>query len=161
MTAILILTVLLLGPQPWQGFLDHTLLQGAKIGNNKRWLFAGVTPTFGYGILGWLLFAIAGALLLANNVNVFTAATATFLISPYGFHYDMPVVSLGFGLLIYNHWGDMPIRHRVPVALGFLAPIIAVLGTWWMPPILGCALWAQGKYSLDTQEKGRPAEARS
>lgn len=153
--AMIALTVILFGPQLWQSFIEHSLAHGARIGGNKRWLFAGVTPTFGYGIWGWLLFALAGALLLARNVNAFTAATATFLIAPYGFHYDMTVVSLGFGLLAYRHWHHMPIRHRIPVALGFLSPIIAVSGTWWMPPILGCALWAQSKYDAGGEGKAQ------
>lgn len=157
--AIIALTIIMFGAQLWMSFIDHTLAHGAKIGGNKRWLFAGVTPTFGYGIWGWLLFALAGALLLARNVNVFTAATATFLIAPYGFHYDMTVVSLGFGLLIFRYWHQMPIRHRIPVALGFLSPIIAVSGTWWMPPILGCALWAQTKYDVGGQREAPKAAA--
>ena len=146
--AIVALTLILFGPQLWLSFIEHTIDHGGRIGSVSRWQFIGVTPTFGFGVWGWLMFAVAGALLLAKNVNVFTAATATFLIAPYGFHYDMPVVSLGFGILAYRHWHQMPIRHRIPVALGFLAPIIAVTGTWWMPPIIGWALWAQSKYDL-------------
>jgi hypothetical protein len=77
---------------------------------------------------------------------VFTAATASFLVSPYAFHYDMPVASLGFGLLVFGHWREMPIGHRIPVALGFLSPVIAMIGAWWMPPLLLWSLWTQIKY---------------
>jgi len=131
------------GPWSWLEFANNSLGQADQIGQRKRWLFAGVSPAIGYGLLGWLPFAIAGGLLLARRVNAFTAATAALLISPYGFHYDMPVACLGFGLLIYERWNDMPIRHRIPVALGFLSPVIAVAGAWWVPPILLWALWGQ------------------
>jgi hypothetical protein len=105
-----------------------------------------VTPAIGYGFVGWIPFAAAGALLLARRVNAFTASTASFLISPYGFHYDMTVAALGFGLIAYLHWDRMPVSHRIPVALGFLSPVIASAGAWWIPPLLLWALWAQTKY---------------
>lgn len=142
-------SMLLFGPSLWPTFVDHSIVHAGKISGYKRWFFAGVTPAIGYGSWGWLLFAIAGSLLLAERVNVFTAATASFLISPYGFHYDMTVTSLGFGLLVFKHWRDMPVAHRIPIALGFLAPVIAISGTWWMPPLIGCALWAQTKYEVE------------
>lgn len=147
--AILVASSLLLGPAIWQNFVDHSIDHATKITTMKRWLFAGVTPAIGYGLWGWIAFAIAGAMLLAERVNAFTAATASFLISPYGFHYDMPVVCLGFGLLVFRHWSDMPIRHRIPVAVGFLSPVIAISGNWWMPPLIGWALWAQTKYDFE------------
>ena len=135
------------------------------MGIHKRWLFAGVSPAIGYGMIGWIPFAVAGALLLARQVNVFTAATAALLISPYGFHYDMPVACLGFGLLIYERWNEMPIRHRIPVALGFLSPVIAIGGAWWVPPILLWALWAQvtsqsGIFNSPTGTGRRPSAAK-
>ncbi len=148
--ALLVASALLFGPALWQSFVDHSINHAAKITTMKRWLFAAVTPAVGYGLWGWIAFAIVGAMLLAERLNAFTAATASFLISPYGFHYDMPVVSLGFGLLIFAYWADMPIRHRVPVAIGFLSPVIAISGNWWMPPLLGWALWAQTKYDPGT-----------
>jgi hypothetical protein len=141
-------SALLFGPSLWAKFVMHTLHHVNEIGLRKRWLFAGVTPAIGYGLWGWVPFAAIGGLLLARNVNVFTAATASFLISPYGFNYDMPVACLGFGLSIYANWMDMPIRHRVPMALGFLAPVIAISGAWWLPPILCWALWAQIQYQV-------------
>jgi hypothetical protein len=145
---LLLGSALLLGTGLWLDFAEHSAGHAARIGDFKRWLFAGVTPAIGYGLYGWIAFAIAGALLLAERINVFTAATASFLISPYGFHYDMPVVCLGFGLLIHARWNEMPVRHRIPVALGFLSPVIAISGNWWMPPIIGWGLWAQSKYPM-------------
>jgi hypothetical protein len=136
------------GPAIWIEFAKQSVDQAADIGASKRWLFAGVTPAIGYGFWGWIPFAAAGALLLARNVNVFTAATASFLVSPYGFHYDMTVACLGFGLMICSRWQEMPIGHRIPITLGFLAPVICLIGAWWIPPILVWALWIQTKYPV-------------
>lgn len=143
-------TAILWGPSLWADFLHHTISHAADMGTRKRWFFAGVSPAIGYGMLGWIPFAIAGGLLLARNVNVFTAATASLLISPYGFHYDMTVACLGFGLTIFGNWNDMPIKQRIPMALGFLSPVIALIGVWWIPPILLWGLWAQTKYPVIT-----------
>lgn len=155
--ALVAASALAFGPERWIEFVQLGLSHSTQIGSNKRWLVAGVGPAMGYGFLGWIPFAVAGALLLARNVNVFTAATATFLISPYGFHYDMPVASLGFGLAIFAHWHEMPIRHRIPMSLGFLTPAIAYAGVWWIPPILLWALWAQTHYKVELS--GTPATA--
>lgn len=147
------LSATLFGPSLWVEFVKHTLGFTADIGAPKRWLFAGVTPAIGYGFWGWIPFAVGGALLLARNVNAFTAATASFLISPYGFHYDMPVACLGFGLIIFNNWHDMPIPHRIPIALGFLSPVISIIGAWWVPPILIWSLWTQSKYGIPARKR--------
>jgi Glycosyltransferase family 87 len=143
-------TALIWGPSLWAEFFGHTIDHATELGTavRKRWLFQGVGPAIGYGMVGWIPFAAAGALLLARNINAFTAATASFLISPYGFHYDMAVASLGFGIVIFRHWNVMPIRYRIPTALGFLSPVIALVGVWWVPPVLIWALWAQTKYTV-------------
>jgi hypothetical protein len=142
-------SALFFGSALWLSYVDQVQRHGAQIGSVKRWLFAGVSPAIAYGFWGWIPFATAGALLLARKVNVFTTSTASFLISPYGFNYDMTVASLGFGLAIALHWHAMPIRDRVAMALGFLSPVIAVFGAWWVPPVLIWALWAQTRYDFE------------
>lgn len=150
---LIAMSAILFGPALWPDFIKQVLGHGARVGLNQRWLFAGVGPAMAYGYLGWIPFAVAGVLLLARNVNAFTASTASFLISPFGFHYDMTVASLGFGLLIASRWHEMPIRHRIPAALGFLSPVVAIVGAWWVPPILLWALWAQTKYEVSPLAK--------
>jgi hypothetical protein len=147
--ALIAASSLLFGPRLWLGFIEQATEHGARVGTMKRWLFQGVAPAFGYGFLGWIPFAAAGALLLARNVNVFTASTASFLISPFGFNYDMTAASMGFGLAVATHWRAMPVRHRIPMAIGFLSPVIAILGAWWVPPLLIWALWAQINYDIE------------
>ena len=130
----------------WTDFIHHAgRYQGDQLlyEVNAKWRTIGVTPAFGYGVAGWILFAAWAVFLLARNFNPFTAATATFLISPYGFQYDMSAACLGFVVLLYAHWRDMPWWHKAIASLAFLAPVIAQLGTWWVPPLLLIGLYVQ------------------
>jgi len=147
--ALLGVCTLMFGMHIWSDFFAQVVGHGAKVGSTKRWLFQGVSPSYAYGFWGWIPFAVAGALLLARRVNVFTASTASFLITPFGFNYDMTVASLGFGLAVARHWNEMPVRDRLPIALCFLSPVIAIFGAWWVPPLLLWALWAQVQYDVD------------
>ncbi|MCL6698903.1 DUF2029 domain-containing protein [Sphingomonas sp. NSE70-1] len=147
--ALVVASGIFLGWRLWPAFIEQAIGHGERVGSTKRWLFAGVAPAMAYGFVGWVPFALAGALMLARKVNIFTAATASFLISPFGFHYDMTVASLGFGVLIFNSWNRMPMHHRIPIALGFLSPAIALVGAWWIPPLLLWSLWTQIKYDFE------------
>ena len=60
----------------------------------------------------------------------------------------------GFGLMLYANWANMPFVHRLPLALAFIAPVIAVGGVWFVPPILLWALWVQVKYDMGTFDGG-------
>ena len=42
------------------------------------WFNKMTTPYLGYGLVGWLVFAAAGAALLVRRFDVFTAATGNF-----------------------------------------------------------------------------------
>ncbi|MFL6732804.1 MAG: hypothetical protein ACJ8EP_10710, partial [Sphingomicrobium sp.] len=109
------------------------------------WPFQMVTPFLGYGLVGWIVFASAAIFLLTRRFDVFTAATAAFLIAPYGFHYDMTVVCLGFGLLLFLRWREMPAWQTFLCAAAFLLPDVVALGTWIASPILLAALYIQTK----------------
>ena len=136
-------SLLLFGPMAWLDFLGHLLSHESEFTSRVRWQYVGVSPALAYGIIGWLPFALAAGLMLMRNFNVFTAATAALLVSPYGFTYDMPVASLGIGLAIWGHWSELGWGRRLGLALGFFVPTLASLGVWWIPPILLWALWVQ------------------
>ena len=149
LTIALMMASAILLPSGWLDFARHAgVFQGGKLtgGTGQAWLFKGTTPMIGYGVWGWLLYAAGAVYLLARNFNIFTAATATFLISPYGFHYDMAAVSLGFAILLYSHWEVMPVWHKAVASLAFLAPLIVDAGTWLVPPILLLGLLVQGEW---------------
>jgi hypothetical protein len=162
LAGVLLLSVFTFGLEAWRAFIDHGVTHVGQIqpgigdiAERKRWLFAGVSPAIAYGYAGWIPFAAAAALMLAKKVDCFTAATAAILISPYAFHYDLTVVTLGCGIAIYTDWHALPVWRRLALALGFLSPIISMAGAWWVPPVLLFTLWAQ----VTSQEVGpSPAE---
>ena len=131
----------------WKDFLDHAgAYQAGQIFDEERkniWYIIGTTPAMGYGRLGFAIYLIVATIVLSRNFNIWTAATATFLISPYGFHYDMSVACVGFVLLIYSYWARMPLWQRLIASLAYLAPIIVQFGTWWVPPIMLLGLFVQ------------------
>ena len=58
----------------------------------------------------------------------FIAATATFLVLPYAFTYDMTVVSLGFALILFRQWEEIGALERVALIGGFITPQLTFLG---------------------------------
>lgn len=140
---LVLASALVFGFNVWTEFFGHAINYSGRIGHRFRWLFAGVSPAIAYGLVGWAFYAICAGIFLRKRFNAFTAATAALLISPYGFHYDLVVSSLGFGLIIFAEWDEMTILRRLAIAIGFLAPVIAIAGAWWAPPSLLFGLWAQ------------------
>ncbi|MEO6114336.1 MAG: glycosyltransferase family 87 protein [Sphingomicrobium sp.] len=153
--ALVGLSLLAFGQQILVDFFHHSIGHVGEFGHRKSWLRAGVSPGIGLGLIGWIPFAVAAGLILARNINAFSAATASLLISPYGFNYDMVAACLGFGLLVFAHWDRMPVHHRIATMLGFLVPVLVKAGAWWMPPILLWALWVQVKYPAFGPQFGR------
>jgi hypothetical protein len=150
LTALLTgLSLLAFGTQAWRGFFEVSIpLQASRVGSGQVSLwFNTVTPAVGYGILGQIGFGAAALLLLWRNFNVFTAATATMLLAPYGFHYDMPAVCLGFAVLISTRWAQLAPWEKVLACLGFASPGIVLAGTWLLPPVLLAGLWVQVRQS--------------
>jgi hypothetical protein len=145
-TAILALSVLVFGIESWQAWLNEALavqVRDLAPRNYGAWLNKMTTPYIGYGFVGWAAFAGAAIALLIRQFDVFSAATASFLIAPYGLHYDMTVVCLGFGLLLFARSRSMPPWHTFVAALAFLSPLLVGLGTWLAPPILLAGLFVQ------------------
>ena len=142
---ILFMLSALLFPGGWNGFFVDATSYQASVMETKRATLVRmmVTPFIGYGFLVHILFAVAAVIMLVRSFNVFTAATATFLILPYGFHYDMTVVCLGFAVLLHERWADLPIWQRGIAALAFLSPALVDFGIWMVPPILLAGLYVQ------------------
>jgi hypothetical protein len=143
---LIALSMIVFGISAWRAWIDQALvfhLHDLAPRNYGEWMNKLTTPYLGYGLVGWLLFAAAAIALLARQFDVFTAATATFLITPYGLHYDMPVVCLGFGLLLFMEWREMPAWQTLTAALAFLVPLLVGAGTWFASPILLAGLFVQ------------------
>jgi hypothetical protein len=147
----------------WGDFLAHAIgYQGRQLvgGSTYMWAIMGTTPMIAYGALGFVGYALATVIVLCRNFNAYTAATATFLISPYGFHYDMSAACLGFVVLLYSYWDEMPRWHIAAAGLAYLTPVIVGYGTWWVPPILLLGLFVQTHWFPGvrlTFRQGRPS----
>jgi hypothetical protein len=144
--ALILLSLVVFGPHAWSASLFGAATKQVEMlssGQMTKWPTQMTTPLIAYGIAGWALFAIAAAFLLSRNFNVFSAATATFLIAPYGFHYDMTVVCLGFGVLLFERWEEMSAWQRLVCMLAFLSPGLVAVGTWLIPPLLLAGLHVQ------------------
>lgn len=136
----LLVSVALLGPGIWGDYFAYSVRQAHQLGGNLAWVWLGVAPLMSYGWLGWLSFGSAALLMLVRRVNVFTAATATMLITPYALTYDLTVVSLGFALALVVHWTQLSNARRAALFGGWMAA--GLIGKWLMPPLLLWGLWA-------------------
>jgi len=144
--ALIALSVVVFGIASWQAWLNEALVfhvHDLAPRDYDAWMNKMTTPYLGYGLIGWALFGVAAIALLVHRFDVFTAGTATFLITPYGLHYDMTVVCLGFGLLLFSRWRAMPSWQTFVAALAFLSPLLVGLGTWLASPILLAGLYVQ------------------
>ena len=103
--ALVILSGLAFGPEPWNGFLFGTTAEQQEIlTRSSAEFYFRMMPSayvaFGKGFPGIIAQVISAALaivLLAKSRkwDAFSAATATFLIVPYAFNYDMTVAFSG------------------------------------------------------------------
>jgi hypothetical protein len=149
--AVLLASVLVFGLNAWPAWLFGSAAPQlvAMTGRYEgSWSLQMVAPYFGYGLVGWLVFAVAAIALLIRSFNVFTAATASFLIAPYGLHYDLTVVCLGFGLLLSLRLRELPAWQAFVCAVVFLLPLLVVLGTRIAPPLLLLGLYVQTLYPI-------------
>lgn len=127
-------------PEWWLQLPGQVFRQSEQVGQRARWEYIGVGPAIAYGFVIWPAFAAAALYLLARDLNVWSAATAALLVSPYGFHYDMPVASLGFALALYK---EQSVPRILLLTLALWLPALVQFGAWLAPPILLGALWAQ------------------
>ncbi len=85
---------------------------------------------------GWIAHGVAALVALAMLWRVrdrplmdqaFPVATATFIVLPYAFGYDMAVVSLGFVVMMHQRWRTMIGGEKLVAVLGFLSPTLTYL----------------------------------
>ncbi|MFL6733301.1 MAG: glycosyltransferase family 87 protein [Sphingomicrobium sp.] len=143
MLGIAAVTTLAFGPAVWPKWANELIAHSRFLGTNVIFYRQMVTPVVGYGLIGWAMFAGGAAFFLWRGFNVFTAATAAFLVSPHGLHYDMPIVCFGCAVVLFKHWDEASLHQRIALGLGYLSPGIVFFGTWLIPPILLLALREQ------------------
>jgi hypothetical protein len=126
----------------WREFFTTTLrFQADLISEERRTqlMFLQVSPVISYGWIGQVYFGLIACWITARCFNVFTAATGTFLVLPYCFHYDMTAASLGFAVALWRY--ELPTWQQAICALAFLSPALVLFGNFLVPPILLAGLW--------------------
>jgi hypothetical protein len=140
--ALILFSAIVFGAQRWTDFLFATsVTQGEILTAPDPDFYFRMMPSayvgFGRGLAGaaaQLAFAAAAIALLWRNRrwDAFSAATATFIIVPYVFNYDMTVTCLGFAILLYQHWERLPWFQRAAIFFAFWSPEL----TFYVPPML-------------------------
>lgn len=137
-----IASAIIFGPHRWFDFLvSTTVTQGEILSTPDSELYFRMMPSayvaFGRGLAGvaaQLAFVAAAIALLWRNHrwDAFSAATATFLIIPYVFNYDMTVACLGFAVLLFQHWQKLLWFQRAGIFFAFLSPEL----TFYLPQLI-------------------------
>jgi hypothetical protein len=146
--ALVLLSGMFFGWETWRAFLlDTTLAQTRLLTSDATRFYFMLMPSpyvqFGRGTEGLaaqLLFAGAAVMLLVKHrrCDAFSAATATFLIVPYCFSYDMTVACLGFAIVLFERWSALRRVQRASLLLAFFAPELV----YFVGPIVPIALLA-------------------
>jgi hypothetical protein len=146
--ALVLLSGMFFGWETWRAFLlDTTLAQTRLLTSDATRFYFMLMPSpyvqFGRGtegLVAQLLFAGAAVMLLVKHRrwDAFSAATATFLIVPYCFTYDMTVACLGFAIVLFERWSSLRRVQRASLLLAFFAPELV----YFVGPLVPVALLA-------------------
>lgn len=92
-----------------------------------------------------LTFAAAAICILIRyrRIDPFVLATATFIVIPYVFAYDMTVACLGFAVMLWRQWPALSQPHRLILSAALVSPILTIVLAPLVPPILLAALYVQ------------------
>lgn len=148
-SGLALLSLALFGAEPWLDYLARTSREQARMIDAGAAFFGAMstsaaTAVFTVGGGGGLAFAAqvaaatAGIAMIADASSRgaratdlgLLAATATFLILPYAFIYDLTIVSLAAAWLLHARWRDLGVFERIGAGLGFFAPQIGFLLAW-------------------------------
>ena len=151
--ALFLLSVAAFGIDSWEAFaLKTSATQTAILTRTNEDHYFRLMPTafvaMGRGDLGLIahiLFAGAALALLARRptLDPFALATATFIILPYAFNYDMTVACLGMAVILYRDWATFDAKRIAVLSLAFLVPNLTISAAAVAPPMLLAALWIQ------------------
>jgi alpha-1,2-mannosyltransferase len=164
--AIVLLSWIVFGPALWGTYLHATSALELSTMAMTDQFFQTMMPTTTialrqhpltapFAMIGQAITALVAIVLLwraaGRDVPIarlcFPAATATFLVLPYAFDYDMTVAALGLMLTLHRRWKTMSVWERTALGAGFLAPQLCILlgmtGVPLTPLLLLAALVAQ------------------
>jgi Glycosyltransferase family 87 len=161
-STLVILSIAAFGLGAWNSFLLNTTSEQKLILTSANpTLYFRMMPSafvaFGKGAAGVAAQVLIGTLAIIMLVrnrrwDAFSAATATFLLVPYVFNYDMTVACLGFAIVLKERWGSLSRFERLVFILAFLSPELTYLAAFIVPLTLLAALYVQLRDGTD----GRP-----
>lgn len=150
---LVVASVAAFGPSSWYGFFIETAAAQADIltregGDFYFKMMPSAYVAFGRGGVAWVAQAVASIaaiamLVRARRTDAFTLATATFIVVPYVFVYDMTVVCLGFAILLWRDWETMRGWEKLVLTAAFFVPDLSLLVQPVVPPILLAAFTVQ------------------
>jgi hypothetical protein len=161
-TALALLSAGIFGLDTWRSFfLDTTREQGDILTRDVFQFYFRQMPSAYVqfdrglgGLIAQLIFAVGAVALLLKyrHWDAFSAATATFLIVPYCFNYDMTVACLGFAILLFERWSSLRPMQRVSLLTAFFAPELTYFAGAIVPFALLGALQVQLKLATVSNE---------
>jgi hypothetical protein len=160
---LVLLSLLLFGPELWETYLTRTAMLQVAMVDDVRTFFIKMMPTLlpSLALLGIGTFAASIAQAVAALAAIglllwkmprdseaagLAAATATFLVLPYAFTYDMTVAGLAAMLLFQRSRSAGSLWFAVAAGFAFLLPMIAMYFNFARypiaPPVLAFQLLA-------------------
>jgi len=156
----------------WADFLTRTVAEQNHILTNPDQSFYFLMMPSAYVVFGraWLGIAMQvliaatalGLLIKKPTLDPFALSTATFIIVPYCFGYDMSVACLGFAIMLYSRWAELRWPARIALSGAFLSPEITYFFGYPVPFLLLAALAVQlkeGPLPVEDQTNARSPSA--
>lgn len=103
-------------------------------------------------VAGLALFFVWKARNVDNRSLAFITATATAVISPYIFNYDLTVASLGFAVLLYGRWDALEGWERIMVWVAFASPLLVMISAPLAPLSLLVGLFVQVRHATQAKD---------
>jgi alpha-1,2-mannosyltransferase len=150
--ALVVASIAAFGFESWRAFFAQTTNLQIKMLSLSSTDFYGrmmpsPLPLLGIGAHAVFTIAALSCLWIVRRSPVadlaFPCATATFLVLPYAFNYDMTVACLGFAIILYRHWQELGTPRRLLLILAFNAPQLTFLVPQSVPFILAGGLFIQ------------------
>ena len=149
--ALIVSSGLLLGWQLWADYVSHTILFQAAMVDQTEQFFLRMMPTAypAFRLAGlepaaaWIaqgmcvvcaLYALLRGMPKDPRLAGLATATATFLVLPYAFNYDMTIVGIAAVILLHRAPKDEPVT-RIVAALALLLPAFVVFISGLTVPI--------------------------
>ncbi|MET0372219.1 MAG: glycosyltransferase family 87 protein [Sphingobium sp.] len=139
---------------PGQHFY-HFMMPSAYVALREAPAMVAVTAQAASAVAGLVLFWKARH--APASELAFIAASATAVIIPYIFNYDLTVASLGFAILLFSRWSALARWERTSLWCAFASPLLVIVFNPIATISLLLGLWVQVRHASGMIE-GRPSQ---